>query len=159
MVRKKMSIARVYRLMNGYRIGEKFLAWTDQDPPLDEILASVTLYWLTETFPRSIYPYRQVRISFLYPSISPFSSTIFHFLYTPLRILLIFPHRSFSHPVLLAHMSTQTGISASPSASLGFPRNSHRYRVPGPKRRVILCFIESTRVVGILRLWKGPRCC
>ncbi|KAF2429983.1 alpha/beta-hydrolase [Tothia fuscella] len=41
-------------------IGEKFLAWTDEDPPLDEILASVTLYWLTETFPRSIYPYRQL---------------------------------------------------------------------------------------------------
>ncbi|EGR53043.1 uncharacterized protein TRIREDRAFT_103175 [Trichoderma reesei QM6a] len=42
------------------RIGEKFLAWTDEDPPLDEVLASVTLYWLTETFPRSIYPYRQL---------------------------------------------------------------------------------------------------
>ena len=41
-------------------IGEKFLSWTDDDPPLDEILASVTLYWLTETFPRSIYPYRQL---------------------------------------------------------------------------------------------------
>ncbi|TFB01656.1 Putative epoxide hydrolase [Trichoderma ghanense] len=41
-------------------IGEKFLAWTDEDPPLDEILASVTLYWLTETIPRSIYPYRQL---------------------------------------------------------------------------------------------------
>ncbi|KAL7930201.1 Alpha/Beta hydrolase protein [Trichoderma chlorosporum] len=41
-------------------IGEKFLSWTDEDPPLDEILASVTLYWLTETFPRSIYPYRQL---------------------------------------------------------------------------------------------------
>jgi microsomal epoxide hydrolase len=41
-------------------IGEKFLAWTDTDPPLDEILASVALYWFTETFPTSIYPYRQV---------------------------------------------------------------------------------------------------
>ncbi|RFU24590.1 hypothetical protein B7463_g11749, partial [Scytalidium lignicola] len=41
-------------------IGEKFLDWTDEDPPMDEILASVTLYWLTETFPRSIYPYRQL---------------------------------------------------------------------------------------------------
>ncbi|KAJ5619978.1 hypothetical protein N7510_003962 [Penicillium lagena] len=41
-------------------IGEKFLDWTDDNPPLDEILASVTLYWLTETFSRSIYPYRQL---------------------------------------------------------------------------------------------------
>ena len=40
-------------------IGEKFLEWTDQDPPLSKILDSVTLYWLTQTFPRAIYPYRQ----------------------------------------------------------------------------------------------------
>ena len=43
-----------------HRIGEKFLDWTDITPPLDTILESVTLYWLTETFPSSIYPYRQV---------------------------------------------------------------------------------------------------
>jgi hypothetical protein len=47
-------------------IGEKFLAWSDEDPALDKILESVTLYWLTETFPTSIYPYRVVRIS-LFP--------------------------------------------------------------------------------------------
>lgn len=28
------------------------------DPPLDQILDSVTLYWFTQSFPRSIYPYR-----------------------------------------------------------------------------------------------------
>ncbi|KAK5119120.1 hypothetical protein LTR62_000331 [Meristemomyces frigidus] len=39
-------------------IGEKFLEWTDEDPALETILASVSLYWLTETFPRCIYPYR-----------------------------------------------------------------------------------------------------
>ena len=39
-------------------IGEKFLEWTDADPPLDKILEDVTLYWLTDTFPRCIYPYR-----------------------------------------------------------------------------------------------------
>lgn len=42
------------------RIGEKFLEWTDDDPPLDKILDDVTLYWLTDTFPRCIYPYRGV---------------------------------------------------------------------------------------------------
>jgi len=40
-------------------IGEKFLDWTDEDLSIDMLLESVTLYWLTETFPRSIYPYRQ----------------------------------------------------------------------------------------------------
>ena len=43
-------------------IGEKFLHWTDSEttPSLQTILESVTLYWLTQTFPRSIYPYRQL---------------------------------------------------------------------------------------------------
>jgi microsomal epoxide hydrolase len=41
-------------------IGEKFLAWSDVDPELEKILESVTLYWLTETFPSSVYPYRAV---------------------------------------------------------------------------------------------------
>ncbi|KAH8807642.1 Alpha/Beta hydrolase protein [Xylogone sp. PMI_703] len=41
-------------------IAEKFLQWSDEDPPISTILESVTLYWLTGTFPRSIYPYRQL---------------------------------------------------------------------------------------------------
>jgi hypothetical protein len=41
------------------RIGEKFLQWSDKSPPDDEILDSVTLWWLTQSFPRAIYPYRQ----------------------------------------------------------------------------------------------------
>lgn len=51
-------------------IGEKFLEWTDEDPSLDQILDSVTLYWLTETFARCIYPYRGVRISFPFSFLS-----------------------------------------------------------------------------------------
>lgn len=39
-------------------IGEKFIAWTDQDPPDDEILASLTLWWVTDTMPRSLLAYR-----------------------------------------------------------------------------------------------------
>ncbi|KAI9683450.1 MAG: hypothetical protein M1822_005990 [Bathelium mastoideum] len=41
-------------------IGEKFLDWTDKDPPLEKILESVSLYWLTNCFATSIYPYRQL---------------------------------------------------------------------------------------------------
>jgi len=40
-------------------IGEKFLEWTDETPSLSEIFASVSLYWLTDTCPRAIYPYRE----------------------------------------------------------------------------------------------------
>jgi hypothetical protein len=43
------------------RIGEKFLEWSDTDPSDEEILRAVSLYWLTDTFPRSIWPYRAVR--------------------------------------------------------------------------------------------------
>ncbi|KAL4723007.1 hypothetical protein ACLX1H_010248 [Fusarium chlamydosporum] len=41
-------------------IGEKFLDWTDDDLPLSVILESVTLYWLTQCFPTSLWPYRQL---------------------------------------------------------------------------------------------------
>lgn len=40
------------------RIGEKFLEWSDKDPSLDDILTGVTLYWFTDAYPRTIYPYR-----------------------------------------------------------------------------------------------------
>ncbi|KZP29804.1 putative epoxide hydrolase [Athelia psychrophila] len=40
-------------------IGEKFLDWSDVDPPLDHILACATLYWVTECIATSFYPYRQ----------------------------------------------------------------------------------------------------
>ncbi|OAL17347.1 hypothetical protein AYO22_11714 [Fonsecaea multimorphosa] len=39
-------------------IGEKFLEWSGEDIPIDTILESVTLYWLTETLPTSLYTYR-----------------------------------------------------------------------------------------------------
>ena len=42
------------------RIGEKFLDWTDEDPSIELILESVSLYWLTGCFSTTIYPYRQV---------------------------------------------------------------------------------------------------
>ncbi|KAF2995546.1 hypothetical protein E8E13_003040 [Curvularia kusanoi] len=41
-------------------IGEKFLAWSDTPPSLDHILLNVALYWFTNGFPTSIYPYREL---------------------------------------------------------------------------------------------------
>jgi microsomal epoxide hydrolase len=43
-------------------IAEKFLTWSDPTctPSLNVILESVTLYFLTNTFPTGIYPYRQL---------------------------------------------------------------------------------------------------
>ncbi|KAG8675878.1 hypothetical protein FPOAC1_001873 [Fusarium poae] len=43
-------------------IGEKFRDWTDEEPPIDEILTSISLYWLTDTFPTSIYGYRHLSL-------------------------------------------------------------------------------------------------
>ncbi|KAJ5819033.1 epoxide hydrolase [Penicillium riverlandense] len=41
-------------------IGEKYLEWSDEDPDLDTILQTATLYWATETLPSSLYHYRQL---------------------------------------------------------------------------------------------------
>ncbi|KAH0148905.1 alpha/beta-hydrolase, partial [Aureobasidium melanogenum] len=39
-------------------IGEKFLAWTEEDPPTSLILESVSLYWLTGCAATCLWPYR-----------------------------------------------------------------------------------------------------
>lgn len=36
-------------------IGEKILEWTDGEPPLEKILESITLYWMTDTIPRCFW--------------------------------------------------------------------------------------------------------
>jgi microsomal epoxide hydrolase len=41
-------------------VGEKFLEWTDDDPPLHTILEDVSLYWLTGCAATCLYPYRQL---------------------------------------------------------------------------------------------------
>ncbi|KAH6690240.1 epoxide hydrolase [Leptodontidium sp. MPI-SDFR-AT-0119] len=43
-------------------IGEKFLAWIDDDPSLQTILESVSLYWYTRTFESSIFTYRRPKV-------------------------------------------------------------------------------------------------
>ncbi|KAK5790409.1 hypothetical protein VI817_007696 [Penicillium citrinum] len=40
-------------------VGEKFLQWVDDPLSPNEILESITLYWLTDTIARSVYTYRQ----------------------------------------------------------------------------------------------------
>ncbi|KAL2838757.1 Alpha/Beta hydrolase protein [Aspergillus pseudodeflectus] len=40
-------------------IGEKYLEWPDAPLSSETILELVTLYWLTDTYPRAIYPYRE----------------------------------------------------------------------------------------------------
>ncbi|RSH89646.1 hypothetical protein EHS25_002197 [Saitozyma podzolica] len=52
-------------------IGEKFISWSDDTPPLDTILADVTLYWLTRTFPTSLYHYRNSRGPHASPETQP----------------------------------------------------------------------------------------
>jgi microsomal epoxide hydrolase len=43
-------------------IGEKLHEWTDKTPPMDVVLQWLTLYWLTQSFATSIYPYRWTKI-------------------------------------------------------------------------------------------------
>ncbi|EEU36780.1 uncharacterized protein NECHADRAFT_55729, partial [Fusarium vanettenii 77-13-4] len=44
------------------RVGEKFIHWADDREPidLDEILASISLYWFTNTISRNMWPYRSL---------------------------------------------------------------------------------------------------
>ncbi|KAF2808191.1 epoxide hydrolase 1 [Mytilinidion resinicola] len=66
-------------------IGEKFLDWTEEDPTLDTILESVSLYWFTDAFPRSIYPYRGITSGQKPPPLTdkPFGFSYFPFELSP----------------------------------------------------------------------------
>lgn len=40
-----------------HRMGEKLLAWAGVPIPIDNILADISIYWLTSAFPSGLYPY------------------------------------------------------------------------------------------------------
>lgn len=65
-------------------IGEKLVEWSDTTPSLDHILTNISLYWFTQGFPRSIYPYRAL---FSEPKEGPFISKPLGFSF--------FPHEQF----------------------------------------------------------------
>jgi hypothetical protein len=65
------GLASLVRAAHTLRIGEKFISWSDDTPPLDTILADVTLYWLTRTFPTSLYHYRNSRGPHASPETQP----------------------------------------------------------------------------------------
>jgi len=96
-------------------IGEKFLAWSDEDPDLETILESVTLYWLTETFPTSIYPYRLVRHPFPISAIDP-------------RFRLICPWIEWkvnSIAEIPPQLQTHTAVSQQTNGIFLFPERNH----------------------------------
>ncbi|KAJ9616865.1 hypothetical protein H2200_000585 [Cladophialophora chaetospira] len=41
-------------------VGEKFLDWTDDDLPVEQLLEDVSLYWFTNCIATSLYPYRHL---------------------------------------------------------------------------------------------------
>jgi microsomal epoxide hydrolase len=107
------------------RIGEKFLAWTDEDPPLDVILESVSLYWFTETFPRSIYPYRQVS-HHPPPSHRPLPSARMRQSPSPLTYNLIqfIPQPDLPPPESFRrHIKVPLGFSSFPKELISLPKS------------------------------------
>ncbi|CAK7218498.1 hypothetical protein SEUCBS140593_003567 [Sporothrix eucalyptigena] len=40
-------------------IGEKYMDWTDEDPPINTVLTCITLYWVTNCAATSLWSYRQ----------------------------------------------------------------------------------------------------
>jgi microsomal epoxide hydrolase len=43
-------------------VGEKFRDWTDEDPSLDVVLETVTMWWILGSYPKAIYAYAEVRL-------------------------------------------------------------------------------------------------
>ncbi|KAJ9127787.1 hypothetical protein QFC24_000070 [Naganishia onofrii] len=56
-------------------IGEKLHEWTDKTPTMPIILQWLSLYWLTQTFPTSIYPYRHTQTDHPDPTTPPDEAT------------------------------------------------------------------------------------
>lgn len=53
-------LQRSYNVSQRPQAWENFLDWVNDSLPLDTILEFVSLYWFTKSFPRAIYPYREV---------------------------------------------------------------------------------------------------
>lgn len=105
---------------------------------MDEILSSVTLYWLTETFPRSIYPYRQVS------KLSPKKCET-----------VSYQINSCLLPDLLVLMRTLSGISKSLLDTHSSRRSLHQSPRLGLKQLELWSSIVNTRAVAILPQWKS----
>lgn len=129
------AIDRNYKT-NPFRIGEKYLEWVDDPLAPEDILESVTLYWLTETFPRAIYAYRQVGFA--------------HRFLTSTRRSLIGKSRT-----ILRHrfrfLTTPVGISTSHLDILLSLRSLLRCRARGLKPLETWYSGSSTRRYEILR--------
>lgn len=95
-------------------IGEKFLTWSHKPPEMDEILASVTLYWLTESFPTSIYSYREELFSL--PEITHAEG--FH-----KRLLLDGPERYMTHEDPAYYCHKPLGYAWFPSEIVPAPKS------------------------------------
>ncbi|KAF9873811.1 hypothetical protein CkaCkLH20_08545 [Colletotrichum karsti] len=63
-------------------IGEKLCDWAEDPPPIDTILANVTLYWATDTYPRCIYSNR-FPASIPFPAEKPFGVSNYPFELVP----------------------------------------------------------------------------
>lgn len=109
---------------------------------MEEILSSVTLYWLTETFPRSIYPYRQVSM------LSQKKSKT-----------ISYQINSYLLPDLLELMRTPSGTSKSRLDTHSSRRSWHQSPRLGLKQLVLWSSIASTRAVAILPLWRNLKLC
>jgi len=78
-------------------IGEKYLEWSDEDPSVDTVLFHVSLYWLTDTYARSVYPYRGFFGNDGPPKLPPADSPIMY-IQKPLGYSL-FPKEIMATPV------------------------------------------------------------
>ncbi|KAF2501144.1 putative epoxide hydrolase [Lophium mytilinum] len=72
-------------------IGEKYLTWSHQKPPLSVILDAATVYWFTKTIARCLYPYRDALHS-------PYHELPEYFIHKPLGFSF-FPYEIAPTPI------------------------------------------------------------
>ena len=105
-------------------MGEKLLEWVDpREPfPLDSVLAMVTLYWFTDTLPRSLYHAELVR-SFAAGALQPISKKKpFGYSLFPYD-LAIMPHawvkQAYPNLVFFNSHAKVSGVSTLPQTAYG----------------------------------------
>ena len=125
-----------HQLTKCSRVGEKFLDWADEPIPLETIIESVTLYWFTETLPRSIYHYREVR-----PVLAPTSAR-------HCRDRTHLQPRTFRRP-RLGMPKILGGISASRLDSLIFRRSLSQHHALGLRQLGTWCSGGHMRRYGL----------
>lgn len=107
------------------------LAWTDEDPSLQKIFETVTLYWMTDTVSRSFYHNRALANNDDDPKIARLGVVRTSSQRYPLNQILMRIHRSLLCRYCTFHLSRNH------VAILCLPKKLYQYRAAGQRKPAI----------------------